>query len=74
MQICKACYKKLYHQRFTPYDYYSDHGRRYLSTCCDAEVLQFHGSQYHKVVRGLEEKKGMQAWTVEAFEGEGARA
>ena len=61
MMVCTNCYKKLYHQMFTPYDYYLK-DRVFLSTCCDAETLQIDGRQYQKTVRMLEEKKTLKTW------------
>ena len=61
MMVCTNCYKKLYHQMITPYDYYLKDGA-FLSTCCDAETLQIDGRRYQRTVKMLEEKKNLETW------------
>ena len=64
MRICTGCYKKLYHQMFTPYDYIrSAEVGKFTSTCCNVEALAINGRQYKKTVRGLEEKRKLAAWS-----------
>lgn len=70
MLICTECYKKLYHQMFSPHDYtIGENGL--ISTCCGAEATPIDGRQYHKKVATLREEKRLRAW-VNGPEQEGA--